>query len=298
MDDHRAFSPAQLAPIVGVSESTMKRWVDSGLLRAEKTPGGHRKISVADLLAFLRSRGRPMPSLEGLAVLVDHVSDPSIEGVTPETLAGVLARGDAAVARAMIIRQFKAGRPLDETLDRLVGPAMAEIGTQWAEGRIDVYREHVATLRVWSVLGELRALLPVPPESAPLALGGAPEGDPYLLPTMMAELTLAEMGWRAINIGPNTPIDSFLEAIRVHGPQLVWLSVTSLSPRAAFFEDYPRMFEAAAARGVQVAVGGQGLTADLQDRLVASAFGTRLAHLKTFARILFSGSTAQPSGPP
>jgi methanogenic corrinoid protein MtbC1 len=115
---------------------------------------------------------------------------------------------------------------------------------------------------------------------------------------MMAELTLAEMGWRTINIGPNTPIDSFVEAIRVHGPQLVWLSVTSLSPRAAFFDDYPHMFEAAAARGGQVALGGQGLTADLRDRLVASTFGSRLAHLKAFARILFAGSTAPPSGPP
>ena len=296
--NHRSFSPGQLAPIVGVSESTMKRWVDSGLLRAERTPGGHRKITVADLLAFLRSRGRPMPSLEGLAVLVEHVSGPNIEAATPEALAGVLVRGDATVARAMIVRQFKAGRPLDESLDRLVGPAMAEIGTQWARGKIDVYQEHVATLRVWSVLGELRALLPVPPESAPLALGGAPEGDPYLLPTMMAELTLAEMGWRTINIGPNTPIDSFVEAIRVHGPQLVWLSVTSLSPRPAFVDGYPRMFEAAEARGVQVAVGGQGLTAELQDRLVASAFGTRLAHLKTFARIFFSGATGRQSSPP
>jgi methanogenic corrinoid protein MtbC1 len=276
----------------------MKRWVDSGLLRAERTPGGHRKITVADLLAFLRSRGRPMPSLEGLAVLVEHVSGPNIEAATPEALAGVLVRGDATVARAMIVRQFKAGRPLDESLDRLVGPAMAEIGTQWAQGKIDVYQEHVATLRVWSVLGELRALLPVPPESAPLALGGAPEGDPYLLPTMMAELTLAEMGWRTINIGPNTPIDSFVEAIRVHGPQLVWLSVTSLSPRPAFVDGYPRMFEAAEARGVRVAVGGQGLTAELQDRLVASAFGTRLAHLKTFARIFFSGATGRQSSPP
>ena len=296
--NHRSFSPGQLAPIVGVSESTMKRWVDSGLLRAERTPGGHRKITVADLLAFLRSRGRPMPSLEGLAVLVEHVSGPNIEAATPEALAGVLVRGDATVARAMIVRQFKAGRPLDESLDRLVGPAMAEIGTQWARGKIDVYQEHVATLRVWSVLGELRALLPVPPESAPLALGGAPEGDPYLLPTMMAELTLAEMGWRTINIGPNTPIDSFVEAIRVHGPQLVWLSVTSLSPRPAFVDGYPRMFEAAEARGVRVAVGGQGLTAELQDRLVASAFGTRLAHLKTFARIFFSGATGRQSSPP
>lgn len=283
--DQRTFSPAQLAPIVGVSESTLKRWIDAGHLRAEKTPGGHRKIVVADLLAFLRSRGRPVPSLEGLGVLAEQVTASAGEA-TPDTLAGLLLRGDGPVARGMILGRFQAGQPLDVLLDRLVAPAMAEVGARWALGKVDVYEEHVATLRAWSILVELRGLLPTPPESAPLALGGAPEGDPYLLPTLMAELTLAEMGWRTINLGPNTPAASFLQAVEKHEPRLVWLSITSLSPRPAFFEGYPRLFEAAESRGTRVALGGQGLTAELQDRLVASTFGTRLAHLKAFSRTL------------
>jgi excisionase family DNA binding protein len=283
--DAKAFSPAQLAPIVGVSESTLKRWIDAGHLRAEKTPGGHRKIAVADLLAFLRSRDRPVPSLEGLGVLVEQLSASGGDG-NPETLAGLLLRGDGPVARGMILGQFKAGQRLDVILDRLVAPAMAEVGTQWEHGKVDVYEEHLATLRTWSILVELRGLLPVPPDSAPVALGGAPEGDPYLLPTMMAELTLAEAGWRTVNLGPNTPVASFRQAIDRHAPRLVWISVTSLSPRPDFFEGYPPLFEAAEARGIRVALGGQGLTAELQDRLVASAFGTRLAHLKAFARTL------------
>lgn len=281
----KTFSPSQLAPIVGVSESTLKRWIDAGHLRAEKTPGGHRKIAVADLLAFLRARGRPVPSLEGLGVLAEQVGAPDFdEG--PETLAGLLLRGDGMVARAMILGRFKAGERLDVMLDRLVAPAMAEVGTQWALGEVDVYEEHVATLKAWSILVELRGLLPIAAESAPLALGGAPEGDPYLLPTLMAELTLSDMGWRVLNLGPNTPVESFLQAVDRHKPRLVWLSITSLSPRPAFFDGYPRLFDAAEARGIPVALGGQGLTAELQDRLVASTFGTRLAHLKAWARSL------------
>jgi excisionase family DNA binding protein len=281
----KVFSPSQLAPMVGVSESTLKRWIDAGHLRAEKTPGGHRKISVADLLAFLRAQGRPVPSLEGLGVLVEQLGAPD-PAAGPETLAGLLLRGDGAVARGMILGRFKAGQGLDVMFDRLVAPAMAEVGTRWALGKVDVYEEHVATLRAWSILVELRGLLPTSPESAPLALGGAPEGDPYLLPTLMAELTLAEMGWRTVNLGPNTPAESFLQAMDRYKPHLVWLSITSLSPRPTFFDGYPRLFEAAESRGTRVALGGQGLTADLQDRLVASTFGTRLAHLKAFARAL------------
>ena len=44
--------------------------------------------------------------------------------------------------------------------------------------------------------------------------------------------------------------------------------------------------------GAAVMVGGQGTTAELQDRLVASAFGTRLAHLKAFAREVRASATS------
>jgi len=285
--DDRRFSPAQLAPIIGVSESTIKRWVDAGHLRGETTPGGHRKIALAHLVAFLRSRGRPVPSLEALGLLAEQQpTKPKGSPATPESLAGLLMGGDAGVARALVFEQFRGGRAVDDLLDRFVAPAMAWLGQQWADGKIDVYQEHAATLRAWSILVELRGFLPAPPDKAPLALGGSPEGDPYLLPTLMADLTLTDMGWRTVNIGPNTPVASLLEAVTRHRPRLVWLSVTSMKPRTSFFEGYPRFFEAAQAKGASVVIGGQALTPRLQDRLVASGFGTRLAHLKAFARSL------------
>ena len=287
MRDDRRFSPAQLAPIIGVSESTIKRWVDAGHLRGETTPGGHRKIALAHLVAFLRSRGRPVPSLEALGLLAEQQpTKPKGSPATPESLAGLLMGGDAGVARTLVFEQFRGGRAVDDLLDRFVAPAMAWLGQQWADGKIDVYQEHAATLRAWSILVELRGFLPAPPDKAPLALGGSPEGDPYLLPTLMADLTLTDMGWRTVNIGPNTPVASLLEAVTRHRPRLVWLSVTSMKPRTSFFEGYPRFFEAAQAKGASVVIGGQALTPRLQDRLVASGFGTRLAHLKAFARSL------------
>jgi methanogenic corrinoid protein MtbC1 len=267
-----------------VSESTLKRWIDAGHLEGEKTPGGHRKIALPNLLAFLRGRGRAAPSLEALGLLAERHAGPGDPPATPEALAGLLLGGDTDVARTLVLEQFRLGRALDELLDRLVAPAMASVGTQWVDGKIDVYQEHVATLRAWSILVELRGLLPTPQDRAPLALGGSPEGDPYLLPPLMAELTMADMGWRTLNTGPNTPVASLLEALKRHRPRLVWLSVTSVKPDESFFADYPRFFEAAQAAGASVVIGGQGLTDALQDRLVASGFGTRLAHLKAFAR--------------
>jgi excisionase family DNA binding protein len=283
MENDRLYSPAQLAPILGVSESTLKRWVDAGHLRGVKSPGGHRKIALADLLAFLRARGRAVPSLEGLGVLAERTRASAAAPATATGLADLLLRGDTDVARTLLLDQVRAGQPLDEILDRLVAPCMAHVGMLWAQKRIGVYEEHRVTLCAWAILFELRGLLPAAGATAPIAVGGTPPGDPYLLPCLMAEMVLIDLGWRTINTGPDTPLASLCQAVEEHRPALVWLSITTRRLRPDFFDEYARLFETAESHGARVVLGGQGVTPRVQDRVVASAFGTRLAHLKAFA---------------
>jgi excisionase family DNA binding protein len=50
--------------ILGVDESTLRRWADAGQIRAFRTPGGHRRFAEADVQAILsgqayRAHGRP-----------------------------------------------------------------------------------------------------------------------------------------------------------------------------------------------------------------------------------------------
>jgi excisionase family DNA binding protein len=279
------FSPASLAEILGVSESTVKRWVDRDLLRGEKTAGGHRKIALADVVAFLRTGGRAVPALETLGLLARR-NPRRASALTPEQLAGLLVQGDTDTARAFVLAQFTGGRLVEEILDRLVGPALADIGERWARAEVDVYEEHLATQRCWRILTELRQLMPAPPDTAPLALGGAPEGDPYVIPTCMAELTLREMRWRTLNLGANVPASSLRTAIERHRPRLVWISITSTAVAPAFFGGYPAAYEAAERGGAAVILGGQGLTPVLQREALATAFGSRLAHLKALAQAL------------
>ncbi len=48
-------SPSQAAIILGVSVNTIRRMVDRVSLKAEKTDGGHRKISAAEIRRWLNS---------------------------------------------------------------------------------------------------------------------------------------------------------------------------------------------------------------------------------------------------
>jgi molybdopterin-binding protein len=49
------FRIGQAAELLGVSPDTLRRWVDTGRLRATKTPAGHRVIEGRELASFASS---------------------------------------------------------------------------------------------------------------------------------------------------------------------------------------------------------------------------------------------------
>lgn len=51
-----SFTVGEAAELIGVSPDTVRRWVDSGQLPAERTPGGRRRIDGAALAHFLSER--------------------------------------------------------------------------------------------------------------------------------------------------------------------------------------------------------------------------------------------------
>jgi len=62
----------QACKLLGVNESTLRRWADAGHVRSFRTPGGHRRFSEEDLRSLVAGRGggggEPYTSLGQLAL--------------------------------------------------------------------------------------------------------------------------------------------------------------------------------------------------------------------------------------
>lgn len=54
------YTTYQVAKMLGVSLPTVVNWVNSGLLSAHRTPGGHRRIARNDIIAFARAQDYPL----------------------------------------------------------------------------------------------------------------------------------------------------------------------------------------------------------------------------------------------
>ena len=50
-----------IAQMLHVDPGSVANWIDQQLLKAHRTPGGHRRVATEDLVAFLREHKMPIP---------------------------------------------------------------------------------------------------------------------------------------------------------------------------------------------------------------------------------------------
>jgi MerR family transcriptional regulator, light-induced transcriptional regulator len=291
-------STDQVARVLGVSVSTVKRWVEEGILPAQKTAGGHRRLLLADVLEVARQSNLPIHDLAS-ATHGRRASAKFNAADQSEGLYRALLDGDAPLVRAVLHGAHRGGHSMETIADFLIAPAMHRIGEDWASGRIDVMHEHRATQHCASALYELKPMLETRARrERPIAMGGAIEGDFSELATLLAQMVLLDAGWNAVNLGPNTPLNSLSRALTELKPRMVWLSAAHLVDKIDFLRDYPSFYGKMEAAGVAVVLGGRAFDESLRSKIPYTAFGDGLTHLAAFARTLHPSPRRPKRGRP
>jgi excisionase family DNA binding protein len=291
-DSDKLISPKQAARMLGVSESSMKRWCDKGLLEIHRTAGGHRRIPVSSLLSFIRTSGHQLFYSEEIG-LPAGIAETNIKARKDARalLGKALAHGNESSARKIILSRWLGGTPLPEVLDDCIAPVFIDIGCAWEHDELEVYQERRSVVMAERVLSELRGLLTPPREDAPVALGGTLEGDPYSLATAMCELILRNCGWNAQNLGTWHPANTFIAAIETHRPRIFWLSTSSIADSATLQSSVAAIANAAHEYGTALIVGGQAIrNEEARHPLNFTAYCESMTRLESLANQLIAPS--------
>jgi excisionase family DNA binding protein len=276
--DSQLLSTKQLAQAIGVSESSVKRWADDGAVAAVRTVGGHRRIPLAEAIRFVRDTRATVvrPAALGLAA-------PPIARDGADPLADGLASGAAPDVRAMLHGLYIRGRSVAAIIDGPLRTAMQRIGERWRQEADGILVEHRATDLCIQWLNQLRALLVVDDE-APVAVGGAAPGDPYVLPSLAVATALEAEGIRAMNLGPDTPLDTLVLASRQEGAAIVWVSASTDAARDRLAGDLGSLIAATRDIGARLIVGGRALEARPLDTPADVQVAGTVAEAAAFAR--------------
>ena len=61
IDKEQLLTSSEVGALLQVNPSSVNKWVSQGRITAFRTPGGHRRIRAADLVAFLELHDMPIP---------------------------------------------------------------------------------------------------------------------------------------------------------------------------------------------------------------------------------------------
>lgn len=266
--DRQTMTSRQFADALGVSESSVKRWVDDGVIEAMKTTGGHRRIPIAAAVGFIRSH-RLIPENPHLLALALTPALGDVSADAADHLYKATLRSDAAQIRSIISGRYLAGADIAAIADGLIRPVLERVGELWRNDPEGIIIEHRAVDSCMQALSELAGWIPPLPADAPVALTVAGPGDPYLLPPMLASLALRQRGIAAHNLGPLTPLDSIPLAMNRFQASLCCISISvPIEPRRA--GDWTTLADSLAESNHTIVAGGRcidSIPRHLRDRV-------------------------------
>ena len=113
--------------------------------------------------------------------------------------------------------------------DRVLRPAMAEVGQRWHDGVFSIGQEHMATQIVESAASSMLRLVQHDDAERTVVVACFAD-DTHSLPLYGFSLHMAVWGHRVVRLGTRTPPHAIRQAVEEIDPELVGLSVTVTPP--------------------------------------------------------------------
>lgn len=209
----RYVSTRQTAQILGVHESSIKRWCNARLLPYTLTEGGHRRLEFSDVVAFARAESMDLPLLKFTTeerVVWDAIS--ALQRGTFDRIVDLLYRWLLCNEpyRPLHLTDYllDLGTPVVDLFDRVFAPVLHRVGDEWATGDIMTGDEHRMSLSVRDWVNRVRHRIPHPCCHAAAVVGCVP-GELHELGAMMVRVVLESAGWSVVYLGADVPASQF-----------------------------------------------------------------------------------------
>lgn len=254
------YSTAQLADLLSVNESTVKRWTDSGYIDCIRTKGGHRRFSFPSIIRFLHENKMEVPEIASTLFNRRELHAQLLTG-NKKPLASEIKAAAMEGKVVDVLHSFQIGLAANPDLlalySELAFPPLVEIGNEWQRGKISVDIEHLACNTIREALARLQANLHYKDLSELTAVCACYEGEEHDLALYCVSNYLTVEGWQVYHLGANVPTQDLVGAIDRRKPNLVILSAVIVRNERKFVRDVnEKILKAAHRVNGRLAVGG------------------------------------------
>ena len=255
----------EVASIMGVNVSTIKRWTDSGKLDCYQTVGGHRKFLLSHLKNFLKEKINQKLKVNIIQYLnkgekelvqrIDRIDYKYLRDYLFQL--GLQQSVDSIhdVINSLLIK----GEPQYRIYDELILNVLNRIGDLWSNNKLSIADEHTMTETIRNVMYRIHSEISknnvkIPKKVICMTL----TNDEHEIPLVMIQSILDEINIPSTNLGPNIPVPEIESKIQVVNPTHLIISSNYVLDTDTFNSEISRLIQFCHKKDIEILIGGSG----------------------------------------
>ena len=255
----------EVASIMGVNVSTIKRWTDNGKLDCYQTVGGHRKFLLSHLKNFLKEKINQKLKVNIIQYLnkgekelvqrIDRIDYKYLRDYLFQL--GLQQSVDSIhdVINSLLIK----GEPQYRIYDELILNVLNRIGDLWSNNKLSIADEHTMTETIRNVMYRIHSEISknnvkIPKKVICMTL----TNDEHEIPLVMIQSILDEINIPSTNLGPNIPVPEIESKIQVVNPTHLIISSNYVLDTDTFNSEISQLLQICHKKDIEILIGGSG----------------------------------------
>ena len=255
----------EVASIMGVNVSTIKRWTDSGKLDCYQTVGGHRKFLLSHVKNFLKEKINQKLKVNIIQYLnkgekelvqrIDRIDYKYLRDYLFQLSLQQSVDSIHDVINSLLIK----GEPHYRIYDELILNVLNRIGDLWSNNKLSIADEHTMTETIRNVMYRIHSEISknnvkIPKKVVCMTL----TNDEHEIPLVMVQSILDEINIPSTNLGPNIPAPEIESKIQVVNPTHLIISSNYVLDTDTFNSEISQLLQICHKNDIEILIGGSG----------------------------------------
>lgn len=262
------FNTNEVANMLQVDKSTVKRWTDEGKLKCFRTPGGHRKFRADDVYNFMSnfnygvSTLQVMPQLASDEVIIRRIVEKREFNVLSSVCFNAAIKGKKEEILALFSETYHAGLSLPLILDHIMRPALKKISDTYASGKISFSEFQLAHNALSGAVGQLVDNVQRLPKNNKTIICASLEQEKYDV-EIKSLVTLLEMeGFTVLNLGTGVSAEAINQLVYRTKPFAVCVCSSKPNNEELFISEVEKVLRASKENMTRMIVGGRAFESE------------------------------------
>jgi excisionase family DNA binding protein len=255
----------EVASIMGVNVSTIKRWTDSGKLDCYQTVGGHRKFLLSHVKNFLKEKINQKLKVNIIQYLnkgekelvqrIDRIDYKYLRDYLFQLSLQQSVDSIHDVINSLLIK----GEPQYRIYDELILNVLNRIGDLWLNNKLSIADEHTMTETIRNVMYRIHSEISKNNVKRPKkVICMTLTNDEHEIPLVMIQSILDEINIPTTNLGPNIPVPEIESKIQVVNPTHLIISSNYVLDTDTFNSEITQLLQICHKNDIQILIGGSG----------------------------------------